>query len=335
MAENFECIREGGAKTLKRIITYVILIVFLATIPLFLKSPRLVHILIMVYLYTMLAGGLRLVMSTGQVSFAHAAFWAIGAYGSALLVMRLGLTFWIALPISGAIAGFVGFLIGYPCLRLKGPYFFIVTLAFGEITRMLLTSWVDLFGGANGIAGIPFPDPISIPLIGVLEFGSRSIHYYYLLLFLLLCSLFIMYRIENSRFGMTSGAIRESDDLCMSLGISPMRNKIIQFVVACIIAGFAGSFYAHYLTYISPELFTFWDSTTFLLMAVVGGTGSVSGVIVGVVILTGLPELARETARLEPIIYGSTLLLVLRFLPGGLWSLVQRLLRNLGLSRMT
>jgi branched-chain amino acid transport system permease protein len=310
---------------LKKSTAYLVLIVLLFLVPTILRDPRWLHVVIMIYLYIMLAGGLRLIMSTGQVSFAHAAFWAIGAYSSALLVMKLGFSFWVALPSAAVISAIIGILIGYPCLRLKGPYFFIITLAFGEIARLMFTSWVDLFGGANGIAGIPFPDPISVPLLGVIQFGSRSTQYYYLLLLMLLGSLFVMYRLEGSRFGMTCAAIREADELAQSLGISAIRYKLILFVTACFLAGLAGSFYAHYLTYISPDFFTFWESMIFLLIAAIGGSGSTSGVILGAILLTLVPEVAREAKRVEPIIFGGILVLVLLFLPGGLWSLKEKI----------
>lgn len=310
---------------MRKAIVYLFLIALLGLLPVVMRDPRWVHIVIMIYLHIMLAGGLRLIMSTGQVSFAHAAFWAIGAYSSVLLVMNLGLSFWIALPLAGVISAIISIFIGFPCLRLKGPYFFIITLAFGEITRLVFTSWVDLFGGANGIAGIPFPNPIAVPLLGVIEFSSRSIHYYYLLLFLLLGCLFVMYRLERSRFGMTCSAVRESDELAQSLGISAIRYKMIVFVVACFFAGLAGSFYAHYMTYISPDFFTFWESMTLLLIAAIGGSGSTSGVILGAILLTLVPEIAREAKRVEPIIFGGTLVVVLLFLPGGLWSLRERI----------
>ena len=313
---------------MKKAISYLIVIAVLAMVPAIIRDRRWLHVIIMIYLYIMLAGGLRLVMSTGQVSFAHAAFWAIGSYASALLVMKVGFSFWIALPLSGIIAGIFGVLIGYPCLRLKGPYFFIITLSFGEVARLFFTSWVDLFGGANGIAGIPYPDPIRLPLLGVIQFQSRSIQYYYLLLLMMLVSLLVMYRIERSRFGVTCTAIRESDDLCSSLGINAMGHKIILFIVACIMAGLAGSFYAHYMTYISPDFFTFWESMSFLLIAVIGGSGSATGVILGAIILTLVPELAREAKRLEPLIFGGLLVVVLRFIPGGLWGLIERSLRK-------
>lgn len=297
----------------------------MALLPIFLKAPRWVHLIMMIYLFIILAGGLRLVMSTGQVSFAHAAFWAIGAYSSTLLVMRLGLSFWIALPLAGVISSVIGIMIGYPVLKLKGPYFFIITMSFGEIARLVFTSWVGVFGGANGISGIPLPNPINIPLLGVIEFSIRSLHYYYLLLIMLLCALFIMYRLERSRFGMTCTAIRESDELSAALGINAMRYKMILFVVACFFAGLAGSFYAHYITYISPDFFTFWESMIFLLIAAIGGSGSVSGVILGAILLTIIPDIAREAKRVEPIIFGAVLVLVLRFQPEGLWGLLKRI----------
>lgn len=321
-------------QALKKAIVYLFAIALLALLPVVMRDPRWLHIVIMIYLYIMLAGGLRLIMSTGQVSFAHAAFWAIGAYSSALLVMKLGLSFWLALPLAGVISAIVSILIGFPCLRLKGPYFFIITLAFGEIARLVFTSWVDLFGGANGIPGIPFPDPIAIPLLGVIEFSSRSVHYYYLLLLMLLGCLFIMYRLQGSRFGMTCAAVRESDELAQSLGISAIRYKMILFVVACFFAGLAGSFYAHYMTYISPDFFTFWESMTFLMIAVIGGSGSTSGVILGAILLTVAPEIAREAKRVEPIIFGAILVVVLLFLPGGLWSLREKIPLKLNLLKL-
>jgi branched-chain amino acid transport system permease protein len=299
---------------------YWFLVGIMILIPLFIRDPRWIHLIITIGMYTMLAGGMRLLMGTGQVSFAHAGFWAIGAYASTLLAMRLGLSFWLTLPLSGVIGGIASILIGYPCLRLKGPYFFVITLAFGEVLRLIFTSWVDVFGGANGISGIPYPNPINIGGLAI-EFSSRSIHYYYLMLLLLLPSLFIFYRLERFRFGMACSAIREYDNLAESLGVNIMRHKMIAFLLACILASLAGSFYAHYMTYISPDFFTFNESMLFLLMVVIGGSDSTTGVIIGVVLLTLISEFAREAARFEPIIYGAALVLILLFFPGGIWSL--------------
>jgi branched-chain amino acid transport system permease protein len=302
-------------------------------LPFFFSTPRWLHFMIMVYLYIILAGGLRMIMTTGQVSFAHAAFWAIGAYSSALLVMRVGLSFWIALPIAGLISAVFGILIGYPCLKLKGPYFFIITLSFGEIARLFFTTWVDVFGGANGIAGIPLPNPLSIPLIGYIKFSPRGVHFYYLILAILLVALFVMYRLERSRFGISCDAIRESDELAAALGISPIRHKVTLFIVACFFAGLAGSFYAHYITYISPDFFTFWESMTMLLIVAIGGSGSTSGVILGAFLLTIIPEVGREVKQLEPIIFGGILMIALRFVPGGLWGILRGFYLKLRLAK--
>lgn len=327
---NSESIKE---KNLKKTTASLSLILLLFLLPLFFTDPRWLHLIIMIFLYIILAGGLRLIMAAGQVSFAHAAFWAIGAYASTLLVMKAGVSFWVALPLSGMIAAFVGIVIGFPVLRLKGPYFFIITLSFGEVARLLFTSWVDLFGGANGISGIPFPNALKIPFWGAIAFSSRSIHYYYLLLIMLLVAIFVMYRLERSRFGMTCSAIRESDDLAASLGINAMQYKTILFTVACFWAGLAGSFYAHYMTYISPEFFSFWESMNLLLIAVIGGSGSISGVILGSILLTLIPDVAREAKRVEPIIFGFILVVVLRFLPGGLWGVLGTSLRNMKIQK--
>lgn len=308
---------------MKGIARNLCLIALMVLLPFFLSTPRWLHFMIMVYLYIILAGGLRLIMTTGQVSFAHAAFWAIGAYSSALLVMRVGLSFWIALPIAGLISAVFGILIGYPCLKLKGPYFFIITLSFGEIARLFFTTWVDVFGGANGIADIPLPNPLSIPLIGYIKFSPRGVHFYYLILAILLVALFVMYRLERSRFGISCDAIRESDELAAALGISPIRHKVILFIVACFFAGLAGSFYAHYTAYISPDFFTFWESMTMLLIVAIGGSGTTSGVILGAFLLTIIPEVGREVKRFEPIIFGGILMIVLRFVPGGLWGILR------------
>jgi branched-chain amino acid transport system permease protein len=299
---------------------YFALIAVLILVPFFVRDPRWVHLIITMGMYIMLAGGLRLIMGTGQVSFAHAGFWAIGAYASALLVLRGGLSFWLALPLSGVICGIVGLLIGYPCLKLKGPYFFLTTMAFGEILRLVFTSWVDVFGGDNGISGIPYPNRIAIPGL-LIEFSSKSIHYYYLMLLLLLPTLFLLYRLERSRFGTACSAIREYDSLAESLGIDVMRHKVIAFLVACILAGLTGSFFAHYMTYISPGFFTFNESNLFLIMAAIGGTGSASGVIIGVILVTLIAEFAKGAARFDNIIFGATLVVILLFIPGGLWSL--------------
>ena len=311
--------RDGAVKKRKKFLGIIVLILLVLLVPLYFDQ-RWLHIIIMIGLYTMLAGGMRIIMEAGQVSFAHAGFWAVGAYTSTLLVMRFNMSYWIALPLSGLGGGILAIIFGYPLLRLKGPYFFLITLAFGEILRLVFTSWVDVFGGSNGISGIPYPNPIKLPGL-IIEFSSRSVHYYYLMLALTIPSLLVYYRLERSRFGLACIAIREHEDMAESLGVNVMRYCMTVFVVACMLAGLAGSFYAHYMTYISPGFFTFNESMSFLLMVIIGGSGSIFGVMIGVIILTLVPEFAREAAQFETIIYGAVLVFSLLFLPGGLWSL--------------
>jgi branched-chain amino acid transport system permease protein len=280
-----------------------------------------------------LAGGLRLIFGTGQLSFAHASFWAMGAYTSALLVMRAGFSFWLALPISGLVGAIAAVLIGFPCLRLKGPYFFIVTLAFGEIVRLFLVHSVDLFGGDSGISAIPYPDPIKLPGL-VIEFSSRSVHYYYLMLSGLLSSMFIFYKLEKSRFGMSCYAILENDRLSESLGIDQIRYKMVAFVLASTLAAMAGSFLAHYVTYISPGFFTFNESNMLLIMVMIGGSRSIIGTIIGVILITVLSEFTREVREYEIIMYGAALVLVFRFVPGGILDLYSKLIDRVKLSKL-
>lgn len=316
-----------------KLLTYLALICVLVFIPQFVEDKRWLHLIIMAGIYIILAGGLRLIMSTGQVSFAHAGFWAIGAYTSALLVMRAGFSFWLALPLSGLMGAIVAVLIGYPCLRLKGPYFFVVTLAFGEVLRLLFTHWVDLFGGDSGISGIPYPDRIRIAGL-VIEFSSRSVHYYYLMLSGLLSSLFLYYRLERSRFGITCSAIREDDRLSESLGIDPKRYKLIAFVVGCLIAGMGGSFFAHYMNFISPGFFTFNESNILIIMVVLGGSRSTTGTIIGVILITLLSEFTREARQYEVMIYGAVFVVVFRFIPGGILDFFQKFIRRLEFQRV-
>lgn len=310
--------------TFMKVLPWLIAIVVLAFIPTMVKSDYWLYILTMISMYIMLTAGLRLIMSTGQCSFCHAAFWGIGAYSSALLMMKLGLPFWCALPLAGIIAAIIAILVGLPCLRLKGPYFFIITLAFGELIRLIEVSWVSFLGGSNGIRCIPPPDPISLPGLPIIAFQSKA-SFFYLMIPLLLISLFVFYRLERSRFGMVCNAIRESDELAGTVGVNVMRYKMLAFVAACFFAGIAGSFYASYTSYINPRCFGIPQSLMLLIFMMAGGVYSVSGVIIGSTLLTFVEQIFRVVKEYEPIIYGFIFVIVLIFLPGGLWSLLQRI----------
>lgn len=295
------------------------LFIIIAVFPFFTQDPYVLNILITTGIWTVAAWGVRLIMSTGQLTLGHAAYMAIGAYASALLVMRVGLSFWIAFPLAGIISALVALLIGYPTLRIKGVYFSIITFAFAEIIRLIIIHWPSLLGGYGGLANIPAPHPFM-----TIRFTSR-LPYYYLLLALVLVTYLVMVRIDQSRLGKIFSSIHESDTLAESIGINIMKYKIIAFCIGCFFAGLSGSFYAHYFNFTSPEFFTIWQSIYCLIFVLVGGAGSVFGPLLGSFFLTLIPEILRVAKEFEPVIYAIILILIMFLLPGGLISLPARL----------
>jgi branched-chain amino acid transport system permease protein len=303
------------------------LVLLLFLVPLFVTSNFYLHMLIMTAVNIIMATSLWLILRSGQLSIGHAAFMAIGAYTSALLTMRAGLPFPLAMPLAGVMAAVIAVLVGYPSLRLKGLFFALVTFAFAEIVRIVFKSFGgDLFGGASGISAIPHPSFFGI------ELASRT-SYYYLALPLMLLTILVIYRIDKSRIGMNLVAISQADALAESLGINIMKYKVVAFVIGSFFAGVAGSFFAHYLRHISPESFTFWFSVYALIYVVVGGLGSIAGPIVGACTLSVFSESFRTFGDYEPIVFGVALILVVMFLREGVVSLPQRaslLVRILG-----
>jgi branched-chain amino acid transport system permease protein len=297
----------------------VALVIALLLLPLFVRNNFHLHVLIMTAVYVIMATSLWLILRSGQLSIGHAAFQAIGAYAAALLVMRVDLPFWLALPLAGLVAAIVAVIIGYPSLRLKGLFFALVTFAFAEILRVALNSFgKGIFGGASGISGIPHPDFFGIEL-------TTKTSYYYLALGLMLVTVFVLYRIYKSRIGMTLVAISSADALAESLGVNTMRHKVFAFAVCSFFAGVAGAFYATYIRHVSPESFTFWHSVYALVYVVVGGQGTILGPMVGACALSAFSEGFRTFGDYQPIVYGTALVVVVLFLPAGLISLPSRL----------
>jgi len=283
------------------------------------------HILIITMFHIILALALNFIMRTGQVPLCLAAFMGIGAYTSTLLVMRLNLSFWISLPTAGAIAGCVGILIGWPTLRIKGIHFAMATFAFGEIMKLIFIGWVDLFGGANGISGIPAPTAIHIPSLFKIEFETKFSYYYLVLIFLLL-TVVIFYRLTYSRIGRACLAIEESDVLSECIGIDTMRYKIFAFTAAAIFAGMIGAFHAHYIHFIGPQQFGFWNSVEYIVFVIIGGVGTFVGPIIGAAFLTVLPEFLRVAELWEVAFYGLALMFTILFMPKGLKGFADTLL---------
>ena len=282
-------------------------------LPLVITDDYVLRILIMSGIFVMLTLSLNLVTGfTGQFCLGWAAFYGIGAYTSALLTMKAGLSFWLAMPLGGFMAALFGLLLGLPTMRLKEIYLAITTLGFGEIIRLIMLNWTDLTRGSMGLPGIPAPSILSY------EFSSNQ-SYYYFILALVLITVAAMRRLIDSRTGRALIAIREDELAAKSMGIDVTAYKMLAFAVGAFFAGLAGSFYAHYTSFIDPHTFSFTESIAILAMAVLGGLGSINGSILGAVILTVVPELLRGIAEYRLIVFGLIMMAVMLLRPQGIF----------------
>jgi len=272
---------------------------------------------IQILIYVMLGWGLNIVVGlAGLLDLGYVAFYAVGAYSYALLAKAFGFSFWILLPLAGILASFWGILLGFPVLRLRGDYLAIVTLAFGEIIRIVLINWVDLTNGYAGITGIPRPTFFGIPFnaddngfaaVFGLEFTPiyRTIFLYYLILALALLTAFVTMRLRRLPVGRAWEALREDEIACRSLGINTTNTKLTAFAMGAMFAGFAGSFFAARQGFISPDSFTFLESATILSMVVLGGMGSQIGVAIAAIAMIGGTEIMRDLDFLK-LVFGPT-----------------------------
>jgi len=272
---------------------------------------------IQILIYVMLGWGLNIVVGlAGLLDLGYVAFYAVGAYSYALLAKTFGLTFWILLPLAGMLSSFWGILLGFPVLRLRGDYLAIVTLAFGEIIRLILINWTALTNGYAGITGIPRPTFFGIPFNAnddgfAATFGLpftplyRVIFLYYLILALALLTCFVTVRLRRLPIGRAWEALREDEIACRSLGINTTNTKLTAFAMGAMFAGFAGSFFAAREAFISPESFTFIESATILAIVVLGGMGSQVGVVIAAIAMIGGTEILRELDFLKSI-FGPT-----------------------------
>jgi len=308
----------------KPMIVFGVAFVVLCLLPLGVRNDYYLHVLIAIFYHIVYSTTYRFILRTGQFHFGAHAFIGIGAYASVLLVTKAGLSFWVAMPAAGIIAAIFAILIGYPTLRLKGIYFAIITWGFADTLRFVYMRFKEPFGGALGIFSIPAPDPITIPFLGKIDFSQKS-HYYFLALFMMLVVLYILHRMEKSRFGLIFGAIREGDQLAKAAGINIMNYKVLAFAVCSGLAATAGSFYAHYTYYISPLDFSVLLTIYMAIYTIVGGRDRYSGVIFGTVILMLAGEIFAGYAHYQLLMYSAFLILVLLFLPGGMVSLPETL----------
>lgn len=294
-----------------------------------------VDIATLAMIYVMLGLGLNIVVGfAGLLDLGFVGFYAVGAYTYALLFHWAGWSFWQALPLSGAMAALFGFVLGFPVLRLRGDYLAIVTLGFGEIIRLLLVNLTDWTGGPDGISSIPKPTVMGLPMTRSpltedgttfhqffgLEFNSMHmvIFLYLMALLLAVVTLLISNRLIRMPIGRAWEALREDEIACRSLGLNPMKIKLSAFTLGAMFAGFGGAFFAARQGIVNPESFTFIESALILAIVVLGGMGSQLGVIVAAILLTVLPELAREFSEYRMLIFGLVMILMMVWRPQGL-----------------
>jgi branched-chain amino acid transport system permease protein len=268
---------------------------------------------IQILIYVMLGFGLNIVVGlAGLLDLGYVAFYAVGAYSYALLSQAFGLSFFTLLPLAGILAGFWGLLLGFPVLRLRGDYLAIVTLAFGEIIRLVLINWVPVTNGYAGITGIPRPTFFGLPFNAADEgfaatFGLtpapiyRLLFLYYIILALALLTAFVTHRLRRLPVGRAWEALREDEIACRSLGINTTNTKLTAFGIGAMFGGFAGAFFAARQGFISPESFTFMESATILAIVVLGGMGSTLGVAIAAIAMIGGTELLRELDVLKQV----------------------------------
>lgn len=309
---------------LSKLLTVIAIVVILFLIPVFFKSPYIIHILIWVGISIALASSLRVISLTGLLSLGHGGIMLIGAYASTLLVMKLGISSWFGLIMGGVFAACFALLIGFPFVRLKGIYFSMITLFMTEMIILVSEQWKSLTGGSAGILNIPRPDPIIIGNIINIDFTS-GIDLYYLMLVLLLLTLLIIYLIEHSRIGMTWETIRQDDTLAQSIGINVSGYKVLGFTIGCFFAGVFGAYYSQFFNVISPKEFGFFFSIYILVYMIVGGRRYFIGPIIGTLILVLIPELIGGLGGFRPFIFVAILMIVIYTLPEGLVSLPQHI----------
>jgi len=292
---------------------YILILGVFTLLPLFLKNPYYIRIFIFIGIYIILALSLNLINGyTGLLSIGHAAFYGIGAYSSALLTLRLGFPFLIALPVSGIIAAIFGYFIGKPTLRLRGIFLTLCTLAFNIVFVLALVNGESLTRGPLGIADIPTPKIFSYAF-------QKQEHYYYLIFFLVLFTIASVYRLIHSRFGNALLSIREEETAAEAVGVNTLHYKMAAFIISTFYAGIAGSFFAHYIRFISPDNFTFWESFTLLAMLAIGGQGNLVGPMVGAFLLIAIPEIFRFLADYRMIFYGLVLIFTMLFRREGIF----------------
>lgn len=306
----------------KNMLSLLILAGVILALPLGLGNSYYLNVLVFVGIYSLITIGLSLLMGyTGQISLGHAAFFGLGAYTSGVLSTKFGVSPWLALLAAIFVTGGIAFLIGAPALKLKGHYLAMATLAFGYIVFIVFNQASSLTGGPSGFG--------QIPRFRLGNFLLRSdVHYYYLVWTLVIVVLLVSLNIIHSRVGRALRSIHEGELTANIMGVNTAKYKIQVFVLSAVYASLAGSLYAHFITFLNPTPFGFHFSIVLVAMVAVGGMASVWGAMIGAALLTILPEYLRAFHDYDILIYGSTLLLIMMFLPQGLFAGILSLIKK-------
>jgi len=306
----------------KNILSLLILAGVILALPLGLGNSYYLNVLVFVGIYSLITIGLSLLMGyTGQISLGHAAFFGLGAYTSGVLSTKFGVSPWLALLAAIFVTGGIAFLIGAPALKLKGHYLAMATLAFGYIVFIVFNQASSLTGGPSGFG--------QIPRFRLGNFLLRSdVHYYYLVWTLVIVVLLVSLNIIHSRVGRALRSIHEGELTANIMGVNTAKYKIQVFVLSAVYASLAGSLYAHFITFLNPTPFGFHFSIVLVAMVAVGGMASVWGAMIGAALLTILPEYLRAFHDYDILIYGSILLLIMMFLPQGLFAGILSLIKK-------
>lgn len=308
-------------------ILYLILFLFVLSLP-FIVAKYYLHLLVLTGIYCITVFGLNIIMGyTGQASLAQASFFGIAAYTSALLTLRLGLSFWIAMPLSALLVVILSVPLGVVTLRLVSHYFAICTFGLSEIAFIILNNWMGVTNGPGGIQDIKPPEQIPFFPLSLIDFSSRLHYYYFVVFFLILTILFVSW-LMRTRMGNAFLAIREDPELAQAEGIHVMKYKVYSFVISAIIASVGGCLYAHYLKFLTPEMFTIFDSLNMVIVLLIGGTGTIGGPILGSAINIIIPEIFNILPEQRMIIYGLFVIVFIILIPEGLVGLSKKLIRK-------
>lgn len=317
-----------SARTL-RIAGLLVLALAALALPMWVKLPYFLHLVILSLIWVVLAQGQNLIQGfTGYVSIAQAGFMGIGAYSSTLLSVNLGWPVWLTMAAAPVMTAVLALLAGYPSLRVKGHYFAIVTLAYNMVIFIVLTTWSSLTGGEAGISNVPRPADIALGGL-VWNLGERKGYYYLVLLAAALATL-LCALILHSRVGRVLVAIRQNETLIEAAGVQAWRYKLLAFVVSASLAGLAGALYAHFIGFLNPDAFGVDHSLNAILAVILGGSGTLAGPVVGAFAVVFLPEYLRVAETYRLVIYGFILVTATIFMPRGLVPLIGQGLRALG-----